>query len=104
VLGTVQANWAASRPRPATADAATRTDIVDKLFAKPPALFVHGFDRPNLRLSIRAKAGGRKQIVGFLEGRRGRRASSIVRRAVRRRSLPISSAAAASERCRIMPD
>jgi ATP-dependent DNA helicase RecQ len=30
----------------ATADAATRADIVQKLFGRPPALFVHGFDRP----------------------------------------------------------
>ena len=36
----------------ATADAATRGDIVAQLFAAPPELFVHGFDRPNLRLAM----------------------------------------------------
>src|SRR5271169_164069 len=39
----------------ATADAATRADILQKLFGKAPAVFVHGFDRPNLRLAMQAK-------------------------------------------------
>jgi ATP-dependent DNA helicase RecQ len=55
----------------ATADAATRTDILEKLFARPPALFVHGFDRPNLRLAMRAKAGGRTQIADFTKAHGG---------------------------------
>jgi ATP-dependent DNA helicase RecQ len=68
----------------ATADAATRSDILDKLFGKPPALFVHGFDRPNLRLAMQAKAGGRKQIADFVERRRGQ--SGIVYCASRRKT------------------
>jgi ATP-dependent DNA helicase RecQ len=68
----------------ATADAATRTDIVEKLFARPPALFVHGFDRPNLRLAMRAKAGGRTQIADFIKAHRG--ASGIVYCASRRKT------------------
>ncbi len=68
----------------ATADAATRSDIVDKLFARPPALFVHGFDRPNLRLAMRAKAGGRTQIADFIKGHRGQ--SGIVYCASRRKT------------------
>jgi ATP-dependent DNA helicase RecQ len=55
----------------ATADAGTRTDILDKLFRREPAVFVHGFDRPNLRLTMRAKAGGRTQIAEFLKAHRG---------------------------------
>jgi ATP-dependent DNA helicase RecQ len=55
----------------ATADAGTRTDILDKLFQREPAVFVHGFDRPNLRLTMRAKGGGRKQIADFLAAHRG---------------------------------
>jgi ATP-dependent DNA helicase RecQ len=51
----------------ATADAATRTDIVQRLFSRPPALFVHGFDRPNLRLAMQAKIGGRKQVGDFVK-------------------------------------
>jgi ATP-dependent DNA helicase RecQ len=68
----------------ATADAATRTDIVGKLFARPPALFVHGFDRPNLRLAMRAKAGGRTQIADFIKARRG--LSGIIYCASRRKT------------------
>ena len=72
----------------ATADAATRTDILD-MFAKPPALFVHGFDRPNLRLAMRAKAGGRTQIADFLGSRRGR--SGIVYCASRRKTEELAA-------------
>jgi ATP-dependent DNA helicase RecQ len=44
-LGTVQSELGGVQTAAftATADAATRTDILDKLFARPPALFVHGF-------------------------------------------------------------
>ena len=68
----------------ATADAATRSDILDKLFARQPALFVHGFDRPNLRLAMQAKAGGRTQIADFVSAHRG--ASGIVYCASRRKT------------------
>jgi ATP-dependent DNA helicase RecQ len=68
----------------ATADAATRSDIVAKLFARPPVLFVHGFDRPNLRLAMRAKAGGRTQVADFIKARRGQ--SGIVYCASRRKT------------------
>src|SRR3984893_5497353 len=44
----------------ATADAATRADILGKLFRRDPTVFVHGFDRPNLRLRMQAKAFGTK--------------------------------------------
>src|SRR2546423_1372338 len=40
----------------ATADVPTRSDILAKLFRQRPKVFVHGFDRPNLRLTIRAKS------------------------------------------------
>ncbi len=32
---------------------------------------MHGFDRPNLRLAMAAKAGGRKQVVDFVKAHRG---------------------------------
>ena len=85
-LGTVQAELGGVQTAAftATADAATRTDILDKLFVRPPALFVHGFDRPNLRLAMCAKAGGRKQIASFIDGRRGQ--SGIVYCASRRKT------------------
>jgi ATP-dependent DNA helicase RecQ len=50
----------------ATADTATRADILGKLFRRDPTVFVHGFDRPNLRLRMRAKTSGRGQITDFV--------------------------------------
>jgi ATP-dependent DNA helicase RecQ len=55
----------------ATADAATRADIRSRLFRRDPVEFVHGFDRPNLRLAMRPKADWRKQLLGFLGSHRG---------------------------------
>jgi len=55
----------------ATADAATRADIAEKLFGRPPTVFVHGFDRPNLRLSMQAKTPGREEIRDFVRAHRG---------------------------------
>ncbi|MBM3517718.1 MAG: RecQ family ATP-dependent DNA helicase, partial [Alphaproteobacteria bacterium] len=45
----------------ATADVATRSEIVTQLFRRPPRVFVHGFDRPNVRLAMRPKSAVRKQ-------------------------------------------
>jgi ATP-dependent DNA helicase RecQ len=63
----------------ATADAATRADIVGKLFRRSPTVFVHGFDRPNLRLRMQAKTArrgdiktpGRGQIMDFVRAHSG---------------------------------
>jgi ATP-dependent DNA helicase RecQ len=68
----------------ATADAATRTDILARLFSREPAVFVHGFDRPNLRLAMAAKAGGRKQVADFVMAHRGQ--SGIVYCSSRRKT------------------
>jgi ATP-dependent DNA helicase RecQ len=68
----------------ATADAATRADIGQKLFDRPPAVFVHGFDRPNLRLAMQAKIGSRNQIADFIAAHRGQ--SGIVYCASRRKT------------------
>lgn len=55
----------------ATADAATRADILSRLFRQPPQVFVHGFDRPNLRLAMSPRAGGRGQLLQFVSVHRG---------------------------------
>jgi len=55
----------------ATADAATRADILSRLFREPPEVFVHGFDRPNLRLAMSARTGGRGQLLQFISVHRG---------------------------------
>ncbi|MBF9233343.1 DNA helicase RecQ [Microvirga alba] len=60
----------------ATADVATRGDIVARLFETEPRLFIHGFDRPNLRLAMQAKENTKRQLFGFLD--RHRHESGIV--------------------------
>lgn len=55
----------------ATADAATRADIAAKLFGEDAEIVVHGFDRPNLTLSVAAKDKWKPQLMDFLETRRG---------------------------------
>jgi ATP-dependent DNA helicase RecQ len=53
----------------ATADEATRRDIVDKLFAGDSEVYVAGFDRPNISLTVEPKANTKKQLLAFLDGR-----------------------------------
>ena len=60
----------------ATADEVTRSDIVAQLFAGEAETHVQGFDRPNIRLSVTAKAGGNRQLLDFLARQEG--ASGIV--------------------------
>src|SRR5580692_7142424 len=72
----------------ATADAATRGDIVQKLFKAPPTVFVHGFDRPNLRLSMQAKTGSRNQITDFVKAHTGQ--SGIIYCASRKKTEKIA--------------
>ncbi|MDG2319059.1 MAG: DNA helicase RecQ [Rhodospirillaceae bacterium] len=51
----------------ATADKATRNDIAEKLFRGNGRIVVHGFDRPNLRLTVANKAIWKSQLMRFLE-------------------------------------
>jgi ATP-dependent DNA helicase RecQ len=55
----------------ATADATTRADIAQRLFRRRPRVFVHGFDRPNIRLAMRANAAKKNLLLDFLEAHRG---------------------------------
>src|ERR1019366_9584071 len=50
----------------ATADAPTRADIVKKLFAAEPRIFVRSFDRPNLHLAMARKADPPRQIEAIV--------------------------------------
>ncbi|MBX3502145.1 MAG: DNA helicase RecQ [Alphaproteobacteria bacterium] len=68
----------------ATADAATRQEIAERLFKREPKVFVHGFDRPNLRLAMAAKESTGRQLLSFLRGHRGE--SGIVYRASRKKT------------------
>ncbi|GGL80241.1 DNA helicase RecQ [Wenxinia marina] len=56
----------------ATADAETRVEIVEKLFAgHEPAMFLRGFDRPNIHLAFAVKDRPREQILAFAGARKG---------------------------------
>jgi ATP-dependent DNA helicase RecQ len=79
----------------ATADAATRADIRAKLFRRDPTVFVHGFDRPNLRLRMRPKTAGTSpmtagtdQIIDFVRTHPGQ--SGIVYCGSRRKTEDIA--------------
>jgi ATP-dependent DNA helicase RecQ len=73
----------------ATADAATRADILGKLFRRKPTVFVHGFDRPNLRLAMRAKGSGSNQIMAFVRAHAGQ--SGIIYCASRRKTEEVAA-------------
>ena len=55
----------------ATADEATRRDIAAKLFSGHGKIIVHGFDRPNLYLAVAPKTTWKKQLLAFVDSRRG---------------------------------
>ncbi|MCC2095816.1 MAG: DNA helicase RecQ [Hyphomicrobiales bacterium] len=54
----------------ATADRATREDIAGQLFDGDGEIIVHGFDRPNLSLSVAVKTKWKDQLLAFLSGKR----------------------------------
>ncbi len=68
----------------ATADAATRDDVADKLFGGRAAQIVLGFDRPNIRLAVETKRDWKGQLRRFVARHEGR--SGIVYCLSRRRT------------------
>jgi ATP-dependent DNA helicase RecQ len=55
----------------ATADEAARRDIVAKLFGGRAEVFVSGFDRPNIKLTVQNKDNAKQQLLQFLEDHTG---------------------------------
>jgi len=51
----------------ASADQATRKDIIAKLFAGNVETFISGFDRPNISLNVEPKAGWKRQLRDFVQ-------------------------------------
>ncbi|HSI39708.1 MAG TPA: DNA helicase RecQ [Xanthobacteraceae bacterium] len=67
----------------ATADRATRDDIVERLFGGTARVFVAGFDRPNLFLAVEEKQGAPERIEAYVRARPGQ--SGIVYRLSRKK-------------------
>jgi len=75
----------------ATADEATRDEIVARLFdGERPETFLRGFDRPNIHLAFAAKDRPRDQILAFAAARRG--LSGIVYCATRAKTETLAEA------------
>ncbi len=56
----------------ATADVATRADILTQLGIATDRMVVAGFDRPNIRYEVTPKHDSRRQLLGFLAGQAGK--------------------------------
>ncbi|MGI6244792.1 MAG: DNA helicase RecQ [Pseudochelatococcus sp.] len=72
----------------ATADRATRDDIVQQLFPQPPRTVVHSFDRPNLDLRFAAKDRPASQLADFVLSHKG--SSGIIYTSARKRTEEIA--------------
>ena len=55
----------------ATADEATRQDILARLLGPQAEVYVAGFDRPNIRLAVNPKRNSSRQLIDFLEDHQG---------------------------------
>ena len=55
----------------ATADQATHNEILVRLGLGEARVFLSSFDRPNIRYTVVEKDSARKQLLGFLTGRKG---------------------------------
>jgi ATP-dependent DNA helicase RecQ len=55
----------------ATADTATRNEILARLGLNEARVFLSSFDRPNIRYTVVEKDNAKKQLLGFLANRRG---------------------------------
>ncbi len=55
----------------ATADTATRSEMLVRLGLTEARIFLSSFDRPNIRYTVVEKDNAKKQLLGFLTGRKG---------------------------------
>ncbi|MGB0515305.1 MAG: DEAD/DEAH box helicase, partial [Wenzhouxiangellaceae bacterium] len=54
----------------ATADPRTQQEIIDRLQLHNARRFISGFDRPNIRYTVRPKTDARRQLLPFLNAHR----------------------------------
>lgn len=50
----------------ATADTATRAEIAERLQLQQARMFIHSFDRPNIRYRVAERAQARQQLLAFI--------------------------------------
>ncbi len=55
----------------ATADPATREDIIGRFYKGAARAFVTGFDRPNIQLTVSERENWKQQLLAFIRERRG---------------------------------
>ncbi len=77
----------------ATASAATRAEIVERLFLRRPRIHVQSFDRPNLHLAMAPQTDAFRQVAAFVAKHRGQ--SGIVYCASRDRAERFATALSA---------
>lgn len=75
----------------ATADEATRQDILQRLHLQKPKVHISSFDRPNIRYTVLEKRQPMKQLLRFLEARGEVQESGIVYCLSRKRVEEVAS-------------
>lgn len=87
----------------ATADTATRNEILSRLGLNEARVFLSSFDRPNIRYTVVEKDNAKKQLLGFLTNRRARCALFIACHARRLKKPPSGFLLRTTRPCPTMP-